>query len=56
MVSSDWMPSYMKVTLPVLEIFKMNGYFPDNPHTLLVAGVPGQHIFPIIGDQAIQEA
>jgi hypothetical protein len=29
--SSDWMPSYMKATRPILEIFKMAGYFPDNP-------------------------
>jgi hypothetical protein len=30
-VSSDWMLSYIKTTLPVLEIFKMAGYFPDSP-------------------------
>jgi hypothetical protein len=30
-VSSDWLPSYIKVTRPVLEIFKMDGYFPDSP-------------------------
>ena len=30
-VSSDWLPSYMKATLPVLEIFKMPGYFPNWP-------------------------
>jgi hypothetical protein len=30
-VSSDWLPSYMKATRPVLEIFKMAGYFPDSP-------------------------
>jgi len=29
--SSDWLPSYIKATLPVLEIFKMAGYFPDSP-------------------------
>jgi hypothetical protein len=28
-VSSDWLPSYFKATIPVLEIFKMAGYFPD---------------------------
>ena len=33
-VSSDWLPSYIKVTLPVLEIFKMAGYFPDSPRTI----------------------
>jgi hypothetical protein len=30
-VSSDWLPSYIKTTWPVLEIFKMAGYFPDSP-------------------------
>jgi len=30
-VSSDWLSSYIKVTGPVLEIFKMAGYFPDRP-------------------------
>jgi hypothetical protein len=30
-VSSDWLPSYIKATRPVLEIFKMAGYFPDSP-------------------------
>ena len=30
-VSSDWLPSYIKATQPVLEIFKMAGYFPDSP-------------------------
>jgi len=33
-VSSDWLPSYIKATRPVLEIFKMAGYFPDRPCTL----------------------
>ena len=28
-VSSDWLPSYIKAMRPVLEIFKMAGYFPD---------------------------
>jgi hypothetical protein len=32
-VSSDWLPSYIKATRPVLEIFKMAGYFPDSPRT-----------------------
>jgi len=31
-VSSDWLPSYIKATWPVLKIFKMAGYFPDTPH------------------------
>jgi hypothetical protein len=30
-VSSDWLPSYIKATRPVLEIFIMAGYFPDSP-------------------------
>ena len=30
-VSSNWLPSYIKATRPVLEIFKMAGYFPDSP-------------------------
>jgi len=30
-VSSDGLTSYIKATLPVLEIFKMAGYFPDSP-------------------------
>jgi len=29
MVSSDWLPSYIKATRPVLEIFKRALYFPD---------------------------
>ena len=32
-VSSDWLPSYIKATRPVLEIFKMASYFPDSPRT-----------------------
>jgi len=32
-VSSDWLPSYIKATQPVLEILKMAGYFPDRPRT-----------------------
>jgi hypothetical protein len=30
-VSSDWLPSYIKVTRRVLEIFKMAWYLPDSP-------------------------
>ena len=33
-VSSDWLPSYIKATRAILEIFKMDGYFPDSPCTL----------------------
>ena len=38
-VSSDWLPSYIKATPPVLEIFKMAWYLPDSPRTSSVAGV-----------------
>jgi len=34
-VSSDWLPSYIKVTWPVLNLFKMSGYFPDNRRKFL---------------------
>ena len=30
-VSSDWLPSYTKAMRPVLEIFKVDEYFPDSP-------------------------
>ena len=30
-VSSDWLPSYIKATRPVLRIFKVAGYFSDSP-------------------------
>ena len=30
-ISSDRLPSYIKATRPVLEIFKIAGYFPDRP-------------------------
>jgi hypothetical protein len=30
-ISSDWLPSYIMAMQPVLEIFKMAGYFPDSP-------------------------
>jgi len=30
-VSSDWLQSYVKATRPVLELFKMAGYFSDSP-------------------------
>jgi hypothetical protein len=33
-VSSDWLPSYIKATGPVLEIFKMDVCFPDSPHSV----------------------
>jgi len=37
-VSSDWLPSYIKATRPVLEIYKMAGYFPNSPRTSEVWG------------------
>jgi len=40
-VSSDWLPSYIKATQPVLEILKMAGYFPDRPRILV--HLKGQH-------------
>jgi len=36
-VSSDWLPASIKATRPVLEIFKMAGYFPDRPRTTFVS-------------------
>ena len=33
-VSSDWLPSYIKTTRPVLEIFRMAGYFPYSPRVV----------------------
>ena len=41
-VSSDWLPSYIKATQPVLEIFKMDRYFPDSPHKRFLV-----HVLPI---------
>jgi hypothetical protein len=34
-VFSDWLPSYIKATRPVLEIFKKAGYFLDSPRICL---------------------
>jgi hypothetical protein len=31
-VSSDWLPSYVKATLMVFKLFKMDGYFPHSLH------------------------
>jgi len=46
-VSSDWLPSYIKAALPVLEIFKKDGYFPDSPRTV------GIRVYCILGRAAI---
>jgi hypothetical protein len=40
--SSDWFPSYITATRPVLEIFKMVGYIPDRPRTLCKVGEGGK--------------
>jgi len=37
-VSSDWLPSYFKITWPALKIFKMDGYFPDSPRMCILQG------------------
>ena len=29
--SSEWLPSYIKATRPILQIFKVAGYFPNGP-------------------------
>ena len=34
-VSSDWLPSCIKATRPVIEIFKMAAYFPDSLRILM---------------------
>jgi hypothetical protein len=36
-VSSDWLPSYIKATRPVLEVFKIARYFPGRLRTLFKA-------------------
>ena len=41
-VSSDWLPSYIKATRPIFEIFKMAGYFPDSPRRLTSHGPHSQ--------------
>ena len=35
-VSSDRLSSYLTATRPVLEIFKMAGYFLDSPHNIMI--------------------
>ena len=34
-VSSEWLPSYIEATRPVLEIFKMVGYFQEWPRRVI---------------------
>ena len=45
-VPSYWLPSYIKVTRPVLEIFRMNGYFLHRPciHHIMVNSA-AYHLF-----------
>ena len=45
--SSDWLPSYIKATRPVLEIFKMAGYFPDSPSIYIYINT---HTKPVTSD------
>jgi len=44
-VSFDWLSSYIKVTRPVLEVFKMDGYFPDSPRTECCTTMLSQRIY-----------
>ena len=44
-VSSNWLPSYIKATPPILEIFKMVGKFPDSPRTSHKAAVTSDMIY-----------
>ena len=46
-VSSHWLPSYIKATRPVLEIFKMAGYFPDSPSIYIYINT---HTKPVTSD------
>jgi hypothetical protein len=54
-VSSDWQPSYIKATQPVLEIFKLDGYFPDRPCNLQhdLEDDKGIMPFPNVGNSLI---
>jgi len=47
-VPSDWLPSYIKATWPVLEIFKMDGYFPGNCRTALASVIADSQSSPSI--------
>jgi len=46
-VSSDWLPSYIKATPPVLEILKKARYFPDRPRTFLKTTKYQRLLFPL---------
>jgi hypothetical protein len=43
-VSSDWQPSYIKAMRPVLEIFKIAGYFPDSSRIFPFADPSGRAV------------
>ena len=45
-VSSDWLPSYIEAIQMVLEIFKMERYFPDSAHILLAQFLPAYNSLP----------
>ena len=47
-VSSDWLPSYIKATLPVLEIFRMAGYFPDISRNKILSRLATIHLLILI--------
>ena len=49
-VFSDWLPSYIKVTPPVLKIFKMAGYFPDSLRIRYCSTVNCSNLFTIVSD------
>ena len=46
-VSSDSVPSYIKATRPVLEIFKTAGYFPDSPRAYDVICIYWRFVFTV---------
>ena len=49
-VSSGWMPSYIKAMRPVLEILKMDWYFPDSPRKCHIERIRLQiHAEPYVG-------
>ena len=54
-VSSEWLPSYIKATRPVLEIFKMAGYILDSPRTSLYSQATFQHVSVLATTTFIRE-
>jgi hypothetical protein len=49
--SSDCLPSYLKATRSVLEIFKMAGCFPDGPHRRIQQQRSPHHKFAVSNQQ-----